>query len=121
MITTYAAILTLSGIIFLKSETSMFDIIKTTVAESPIPKPFLRVVVTASVGHIPRSCTKVGFSNKSPFFSIEFFTSNDEVFILPGQILLNSDEVYRKTIGGKLPFVKILETITLKLDSIETI
>lgn len=55
------------------------------------------------------------------FFSIEFFTSNDEVFILPGQILLNSDEVYRKTIGGKLPFVKILETITLKLDSIETI
>ena len=52
------------------------------------------------------------------YFSIEFFTNNDEVFILPGQILLNSDEVYRKTIGGKLPFVKILEEITLKLNLI---
>lgn len=52
------------------------------------------------------------------YFNIEFFTNNDEVFILPGQILLNSDEVYRKTIGGKLPFVKILEEITLKLNLI---
>ncbi len=55
------------------------------------------------------------------FFSIEFFTNNDETFILPGQILLNSDEVYRKTVGGKLPFVKILESITLKLDTIKGI
>lgn len=52
------------------------------------------------------------------FFSIEFFTSKDEVFILPGQILLNSDEVYRKTVKGKLPFVEILEKITLKLETI---
>lgn len=51
------------------------------------------------------------------FFSIEFFTSKDEVFILPGQILLNSDEVYRKTVKGKLPFVEILEKITLKLET----
>ena len=50
------------------------------------------------------------------FFSIEFFTNNNEVFILPGQILLNSDEVYHKTVEGKLPFVKILEEITLNLD-----
>ena len=55
------------------------------------------------------------------FFNIEFFSNNNEVFILPGQILLNSDEVYRKTIGGKLPFVKILEKITLKLDTVENI
>ena len=53
------------------------------------------------------------------FFSIEFFTNNDEVFILPGQILLNSDEVYRKTVEGKLPFVKILEEITLNSDAIK--
>ena len=53
------------------------------------------------------------------FFSIEFFTNNNEVFILPGQILLNSDEVYHKTVEGKLPFVKILEEITLNLDSIK--
>lgn len=54
------------------------------------------------------------------FFSIEFFTNNNnEVFILPGQILLNSDEVYHKTVEGKLPFVKILEEITLNLDAIK--
>ena len=47
------------------------------------------------------------------FFSIEFFTNNDMVLLLPGQILLNSDKVYRKTVRGKLPFVKILEKITL--------
>lgn len=51
------------------------------------------------------------------FFSIEFFTQNNMVFTLPGQILLNSDKVYRKTIGGKLPFMNILEKITLKLDT----
>ena len=50
------------------------------------------------------------------FFTIEFFTNNNEVYILPGQILLNSDEVYHKTVEGKLPFVKILEEITLNLD-----
>ena len=53
------------------------------------------------------------------FFSIEFFTNNDEVFILPGQILLNSDEVYRKTVEGKLPFVKILEEIQINIDVIK--
>lgn len=51
------------------------------------------------------------------FFNIEFFTDNDEVFVLPGQILLNSDEVFRKTVGGKLPFVKILENIELKVNA----
>lgn len=55
------------------------------------------------------------------FFSIEFFTNNNEVFILPGQILLNSDEVYHKTVEGKLPFLKILENITLKLDIVNAI
>ena len=55
------------------------------------------------------------------FFSIEFFTNNDLVLLLPGQIIVNSDDVYRKTTRGKLPFVKILEEITLKLDIIENI
>ena len=50
---------------------------------------------------------------------IEFFINNNEVLILPGQILLNSDEVYRKTVEGKLPFVKILEEITLNSDVIK--
>ena len=48
------------------------------------------------------------------YFNIEFAGENGEVLFLPGQILVNSDEVYRKTVGGKLPFVEILEKIKLK-------
>ena len=55
------------------------------------------------------------------YFNIEFFTKGEDVYVLPGQILLNSDEVYRKTIGGKLPFVKILEEIQLKVNVNNTI
>ena len=51
------------------------------------------------------------------YFNIEFPTEDGEVLILPGQIMVNSDEVYRKTIGGKLPFVEILEQIKLKLST----
>ena len=50
------------------------------------------------------------------YFNIEFPTEDEtEVLTLPGQILVNSDEVYRKTVGGKLPFVEILEQIKLNL------
>jgi hypothetical protein len=52
------------------------------------------------------------------FFSIEFFINDNEVFVLPGQILLNSDDVYRKTVEGKLPFVKILEDIQINIKDI---
>ena len=48
------------------------------------------------------------------YFNIDFATVGDEVLTLPGQIMVNSDEVYRKTVGGKLPFVEILEKIKLK-------
>ena len=48
------------------------------------------------------------------YFNIDFPSENDtEVLTLPGQVMVNSDEVYRKTVGGKLPFVKILEQIKL--------
>ena len=48
------------------------------------------------------------------YFNIEFLTEDEtEVLTLPGQVLVNSDEVYRKTVGGKLPFVEILERIKL--------
>jgi len=50
------------------------------------------------------------------YFNIDFPSENDtEVLTLPGQVMVNSDEVYRKTVGGKLPFVKILEQIKLNL------
>jgi len=51
------------------------------------------------------------------FFNIDFTTSGGEVLTLPGQIMVNSDEVYRKTVGGKLPFVEILEQIKLNLST----
>ena len=48
------------------------------------------------------------------YFNIEFPSDNGEVLTLPGQVMVNSDEVYRKTVCGKLPFVEILENIKLK-------
>ena len=52
------------------------------------------------------------------YFNIEFPTEdNGEVLTLPGQVMVNSDEVYRKTVGGKLPFVEILEQIKLTLST----
>ena len=53
------------------------------------------------------------------YFNIEFAGSGGEVLTLPGQILVNSDEVYRRTVCGKLPFLEILEQIKLR-DMAET-
>ena len=55
------------------------------------------------------------------FFNIDFATGGDEVLTLPGQIMVNSDEVYRRTVGGKLPFVEILEKIKLNLSTENTV
>ena len=55
------------------------------------------------------------------FFNIDFATGGDEVLTLPGQIMVNSDDVYRKTVGGKLPFVEILEKIKLNLSTENTV
>ena len=51
------------------------------------------------------------------YFNIEFPSEDSEVLTLPGQVMVNSDEVYRKTVGGKLPFVEILEQIKLNLST----
>ena len=51
------------------------------------------------------------------YFNIEFPSEDGETLTLPGQVMVNSDEVYRKTVGGKLPFVEILEQIKLKLST----
>ncbi len=40
---------------------------KTSVVDKPMPKPLMAEVVTASVGHIPKRSTKVGFSLIIPF------------------------------------------------------
>ena len=54
------------------------------------------------------------------YFNIEFPSEDGEVLTLPGQVMVNSDEVYRKTVGGKLPFVEILEQIKLNLSTDNT-
>ena len=51
------------------------------------------------------------------YFNLEFLTQSGETYILPGQIMVHSDEVYRKTVGGKLPFVEFLEKIKLKVST----
>ena len=51
------------------------------------------------------------------YFNVEFAGKDGELLILPGQILVKSDEVYRKTVCGKLPFVEILEKIILKTNT----
>ena len=46
------------------------------------------------------------------YFNLEFEGDKGRL-ILPGQIMVNSDEVYRKTVGGRLPFMDVLENIHL--------
>ncbi len=67
MITINEGILTLSGIMFLKIETTIFDITRTNVVANPIPRPLIAVVVTPSVGQSPRSRTNTGLSLIKPF------------------------------------------------------
>jgi hypothetical protein len=55
IITMYEGILILSGMNFLTREIVMFDIARTAVVASPMPRPFSALVVVARVGHIPRT------------------------------------------------------------------
>ena len=55
------------------------------------------------------------------YFNIEFLGENGEVLTLPGQIMVNSDKVYRKTENGTLPFVNILKKINLKTSPEKTV
>ena len=54
------------------------------------------------------------------YFNIEFQTENGEMLSLPGQLLVNSDKVYRKTENGTLPFINILKKINLKTRTEDT-
>ena len=51
------------------------------------------------------------------YFYVELFDEQGVAHGLPGQVMVNSDEVYRKTLCGKLPFVEILEQIKLTLST----
>ena len=70
--------LILSGMTFLKAEMTKFENIRTASVESPIPSPFIALVVVAKVGHIPSMMIKVGFSLNIPFIILSKY-----LFILP--------------------------------------
>ena len=61
---------TMSGVRFLISEITKLEHISTNVVASPIDRPFMADVVVASVGHIPRRSTNVGFSFTMPLINI---------------------------------------------------
>ena len=70
IITMKAGILTLSGTRFFNNEIAILLNIKTNIVHNPIPIPFIAEVVVPSVGHIPNSKQKVGFSFIMPFITI---------------------------------------------------
>ena len=66
IINTKAGIRTSLGIIFLKRETSTLLQIKTKVTASPIPTPFIAIVVKARVGQVPKTNFNEGFCAIKP-------------------------------------------------------
>jgi hypothetical protein len=62
-----AGMRTLSGITFLTSEITRFDITNTNAVAAPIPKPFTADEVTPNVGQHPSNNTNTGFSRMTPF------------------------------------------------------
>jgi hypothetical protein len=63
----------MSGVRFLMAEMIILENISTAMVASPIIKPFVALVVVASVGHMPSINTKVGFSLMMPFIIIPNF------------------------------------------------
>ena len=60
IISTNAGIRTSLGITLLSSEIIILLQIRTKVTANPIPMPFIAAVVSARVGHVPRTSFKVG-------------------------------------------------------------
>jgi hypothetical protein len=54
-----------------KSEITIFEQIRTAVAARPIPKALVRLLVMASVGQVPKTKTKTGFSKRIPLKRID--------------------------------------------------
>src|SRR6056297_3265451 len=60
------AILTWSGMTFLSADIAKPEAMRTKVVARPIDRPLIKEVVTARVGHIPRTWTNTGFSFQMP-------------------------------------------------------
>ena len=60
---------TISGIKFFNNDIAALEQIKTNIVANPILIPFIAELVVASVGHIPKSNTRMGFSRIIPLKS----------------------------------------------------
>ena len=63
----YDGMRTMSGMKLLMSEMMRLEKMSTAMVANPIDMPLRALEVVPSVGHMPRSSTKVGFSLTSPF------------------------------------------------------
>ena len=70
MMTIKAGMRTLSGITLRRAEMAMLLPSSTKVAAAPMPRPLMALVVTASVGQVPSTRRKVGFSVSTPFIKM---------------------------------------------------
>jgi hypothetical protein len=61
-----AGILTLSGMNLDNNEITTLEPTRTNVVAMPIPRPFSDDEVVASVGHVPNTNIRIGFSLKKP-------------------------------------------------------
>ena len=61
---------TLSGVMLLMHEMTMLEQMSTNMVAKPMERPLMADVVVASVGHMPSSNTKIGFSLTSPLVRI---------------------------------------------------
>lgn len=66
MTTMNEGILTREGMKFLSREMTTLEQTKTKVVAKPIAIPLMAAVVTARVGHIPKTKRKIGFSLQKP-------------------------------------------------------
>ena len=67
---------TLSGISLWSAEITMFEHTRTAVAASPMPRPVSTEVEVASVGQVPMTSTRTGFSLIKPLvrmLNFDFF------------------------------------------------
>ena len=65
-----AGIRTLDGMKLRRSEMTRLEQTSTNAVASPMPRPLSTLVVTASVGHMPSTSRKVGFSVMMPLKNI---------------------------------------------------
>ena len=74
MIVMYAGSRTFPGITFRSADTATPEQISTKVALRPMPSPLTASVVTASVGQVPKTSRREGFSFRIPFHTIFHFS-----------------------------------------------